>query len=434
MYWKRARYDSIVIYLTVFVILVTNQMAFGFIQGEKNQQEHFGDVTFDENIQTVMIRSTSWELSAPVLELGSEQRLELIFDDLSGKQNSYGYTLVHCDAGWNRSDLEPQEYLSGLGQGSLYESDPSLNTTYDYFHYRLVLPEEECMPVISGNYALVVFDTDEPDRVVITRRFFIVEDLMQLDGRVIQPATGDFRETGQQVHFTLIHDNLPIQDPLRDLDIVVRQNGRDDNIIKSIKPSFIFPGKIEYARAEEGIFPGGNEFRTLDIKSLKYQTENIASMDFQNPYYHVYMKPDKSKENSPYFSKVDLNGRYFINREKAQKKHLEADYVYVHFCLEQPYPLQEEVYVAGELTNWSASGSNKMEYNAGKKCYEANVLLKQGLYDYAFAVSDKARGQLNLEVFEGNYYETVNDYEIFVYLHDSRSGYDRLVGYLPMKR
>ncbi len=434
MSWKRARYKSIVITLTILVISVTTQKAFGLIQDQKNQQEKFGNVIFDGNIHTAMIRSTSWELSAPVLELGTEQRLELIFDDLSAKQQSYGYTLVHCDARWNRSDLEMQEYLSGTGQGSLYESEPSVNTTQDYIHYRLVFPTDECMPVVSGNYALVIFDAEDPDRIVLSRRFFIVEKLVQLDGSVKQPQSGDFRETGQQVHFMLNQGNLPIQDPLRDLDMVIRQNGRDDHIMTNMKPSFISPGKIEYTHMDEGIFPGGNEFRTLDIKSMKYQTENIALIDFQNSHYHVYLKPDKSKENSSYFSKTDLNGHYFINKEKAQQKNLEADYVYVHFCLEQPFPLQDEVFVTGELTNWSTAGSCKMEYNAGKKCYESTILLKQGLYDYAFAIIDKASGHLNTAVFEGSFFETVNDYEIFVYLHNSRSGYDRLVGYLPLKR
>jgi hypothetical protein len=46
---------------------------------------------------------------------------------------------------------------------------------------------------------------------------------------------------------------------------------------------------------------------------------------------------------------------------------------------------------------------------------------------------DPKTGRSDDEVFEGSYYETGNDYEIYVYLHDSRSQYDRLIGYLPLK-
>jgi hypothetical protein len=422
-----------VIFFLLLLFLNVTQVAFAAPVQRHEKTEHFSNEIFADKIHTVLVRSTTWELSSPVYELGSNQRLELIFDDLSNNPRTFGYTLVHCDADWNRSDLQTQEYLSGLGEGTIRESDPSYNTTYDFIHYRLEFPEEDCVPLLSGNYALVVYEADNRDQVILTQRIYVVEKTVQLTGQVHQAPQGDFRETGQQVSFTLSYANLYIQDPVRDLEVIIRQNGRDDNCIKNPKPAAISPGEIDFTSADEGIFMAGNEFRTLDIKSMKYQTENIASIDFQNPYYHVYLKPDKSRENKPYFSKADLNGRYFINQEKARNKHLEADYVFVHFSLEQPYPLPEEVYVTGKLTDWKLTPSCQMKYNEEKMCYEATLLLKQGLYDYAFCSFDKSSGVRDDEVFEGNFYETGNDYEIFMYLHDSRSPYDRLIGYLPLK-
>jgi hypothetical protein len=229
------------------------------------------------------------------------------------------------------------------------------------------------------------------------------------------------------------YSGLPVQDPLRDFTVVIRQNGRDNNLIRNIKPSSVTGEKLVFDGLDEGIFNAGNEFRTLDIKSMKYQTENIAGIDFQNPYYHVFLKPDKSRDGNPYFSKADLNGRYFIDQEKARNKHIEADYIFVHFTLSEPYPLPEDVYVTGELTGWASSESGKMKFNPEKGYYECTLLLKQGLYDYSYCAVDKKTGKTIDEVFEGSFYETGNDYEIFVYLHDSRSRYDRIVGYLPVK-
>jgi len=288
------------------------------------------------------------------------------------------------------------------------------------------------MPILGGNYVIMVFEAGEPDRPVFTWKFYVVENMVGVEGGVKQAPAGEYRETGQQVQFTLSYGNLDIRDPVQDLAVIVQQNGRHDNALTGLKPSFITPGRIEYTGMEEGIFQGGNEFRTLDIKSMKYQTENIAGIEFQNPFYHVYLKPDKSRETNPYFSKADLNGQYFIDREKASEKHLEADYVFVHFCLEQPYLLDEEVYVTGELADWTASSKYRMTFNTQKSCYESVLQLKQGLYDYAFGARDKSTGHLHTEIFEGNCFETTNDYEIFVYLHDNRSRCDRLVGYLPL--
>jgi hypothetical protein len=416
----------------LFILFTTHLQAAGNVQSEKETGQ-FKDEVFSDKIHTVKVRSTTWEFSFPVIELGSDQHLELIFDDLSADHHTFGYSMVHCDANWNESGLQKQEYLSGLGEGTIRESDPSYNTTYDYTHYRLEFPEEDCKPVLSGNYALVVYDADDPDKLILTHRFYVAEKAVQLTGRVQQAPSGEFRETSQQVVFSMDYSGIPVQDPLRDFTVVIRQNGRDNNSIRNMKPSSITNGKIEFDRLDEGIFNAGNEFRTLDLKSMKYQTENMAAIDFQNPYYHVYLKPDKSRDGSPYFSKADLNGQYFIDQEKARNKHIEADYIFVHFTLAQPYPLTEDVYVTGELTGWASSSSGKMQYNADKGLYECTLLLKQGLYDYAYCSLDKKNGQTNEEVFEGSFYETGNDYEIFVYLHDSRSQYDRLIGYLPLK-
>jgi len=74
-----------------------------------------------------------------------------------------------------------------------------------------------------------------------------------------------------------------------------------------------------------------------------------------------------------------------------------------------------------------------MTYDPSRDYLEATVLLKQGLYDYCFAMAEPKSGTADATIFEGSYYETVNEYAIFVYYHDSRIRYDRLLGYLPVK-
>ena len=58
-----------------------------------------------------------------------------------------------------------------------------------------------------------------------------------------------------------------------------------------------------------------------------------------------------------------------------------------------------------------------MKFNPEKGYYECTLLLKQGLYDYGYCSWTRKTGKTNDEVFEGSFYETGNDYEIFVYLH-----------------
>jgi len=248
-----------------------------------------------------------------VIEVNSGQKLELRFDDLTTTRHNFGYTLVHCDASWKRSDISPQDYLTGFGKGEIRESSSSFNTFYEYIHYHLTFPEEECMPVLSGNYALVVYEDDDPGNIILTRRFYVTEKTVQASARLRQPPSGELWETGQQLEFSLQYNRNMISNPVTDLVVVVQQNNRDDNAITITRPSFVEPGRFEFADLSGAIFPGGNEFRSVDIKSMKYQTENIANIDFQNPYYHVYLKTDEDRSYKPYFSKPDFNGGYFID-------------------------------------------------------------------------------------------------------------------------
>jgi hypothetical protein len=416
-----------VIVFTFIVSSVTIGPAFGS-KKNNNEPDFFSDRINVPTLHTVILRSATWEMARPVLVMGTDQKLELMFDDLSESAHTYTYTLIHCDNGWRRSDLEPQEFLSGMGTGTLEEPEPSRNTTIAYQHYSLVFPKEECLPVISGNWVIVVFEESDPEHPVLTRRFLITENLADIRGRFTEAPAGEDREMCQQVSVTIGYENLSrvsANDPVT----LVRQNGRDDNRIL-LKPSFRSPGRIAYEGLEGGIFRAGNEYRTLDIRNMRYQTENIAEIDFRDKAYRVTLKPDESRSYKPYFNKTDLDGSFMISVEKSDQKHLEADYVYVRFLLNQPFPFEEPVYIFGGLTGWNLSPENKMDYDQEKQQYTCTLLLKQGYYDYSYALRRAAGGAADEETIEGSYRQTGNSYEVLVYLHDR---YDRLIGYQTLK-
>ena len=421
--------------LTTGVISLTAGVCFGLANPGVYFSTPYDNKVFASGIHTVMLRSSTWELALPVIEKGSGQQLELRFDDLSGIPHNYGYTLVHCDVSWQPSPLSQQEYLEGFGQGTIRESANSFNTTFDYMHYRLLFPEEDCVPVLSGNYALVVYESVDPEKIVLTRRFYVTEKTVQIEGSVKQPLPGEFRESGQQVDFTVNHPGMNIRDPFGEITAVIRQNGRDDNLIRSPKPTFIQSGKIIYSDQDGIIFPGGNEFRNFDFKNLKYLTENMATIAFRNPYYHLFLKPDKIRSNKPHSSKPDLNAGFLVSLEKANDKHIEADYGYVHFTLEDPLVTTGgTIYVTGGFCDWSTGESNKMIYNSASGCYEVTLLLKQGFYDYCYALVETPGDSIDETAVEGSYYETANDYSVLIYYHDHLNRYDRLLGILPLTK
>jgi hypothetical protein len=70
-----------------------------------------------------------------------------------------------------------------------------------------------------------------------------------------------------------------------------------------------------------------------------------------------------------------------------------------------------------------------MRWNQQQSAYETTLQLKQGYYDYAYALAD---GKSNPPKFitdetEGNIWETENQYSILVYYRELGGRYDQLM-------
>jgi hypothetical protein len=68
-----------------------------------------------------------------------------------------------------------------------------------------------------------------------------------------------------------------------------------------------------------------------------------------------------------------------------------------------------------------------MQYDFEHKCYIGTLLLKQGFYDYCFAVLPDGETIADITYFEGSHYETHNNYTFYVYYRSMFDDYDRLL-------
>jgi len=68
-----------------------------------------------------------------------------------------------------------------------------------------------------------------------------------------------------------------------------------------------------------------------------------------------------------------------------------------------------------------------MAYDTKKGRYQASLFLKQGWYDYVYGIPGEEGWET--EPFEGNHFQTENEYEFFFYYRDMGSRYDELIGY-----
>lgn len=385
---------------------------------------------FNEKIKTVQIYKEGWNLSYPIIKLNSGEKLSLNFDLLSDQPENYYYTFIHCDKDWNKSDIFPNDYMSGYSENPIEDYVNSFNTTVNYIHYKLDFPNDRVNLKLSGNYIVEVYPAGKPDEPAVTQRFIVSEDAARISIAAHRPQMTKDNNTHQQVDFTINYSAMSLTDPFRNVFAFILQNGRWDNSKKNLAPDFSGNNELKYnSLSDKNIFMGGNEYRYFDIKSIRYQSEFVKSIKFEIPYYNVYLSPSDNREFKPYFYWKDFNGNYYIAFQEGKKPDTEADYVNVYFTLPSDQEAQGgKMYVSGNLNNWEFDKNNVMAYNSDKKQYECTMLLKQGWYnyEYVFVRNGETRGIASL--FEGSHYETENDYIVVAYYRNPRERYDRVIG------
>ena len=387
------------------------------------------NIVYSSFVKTVQLHKEGDELSLPLIQLNSSERLELSFDDLDGDIKRYRYTILHCGADWSTSaDLTPLEYIDGYREENIDQSAYSYNTTVKYTHFTAYFPTASMRPRISGNYMLIVY-LDDPADVVFTWRFMVVENsYVAIDGKVVQSSRIEDRLTKQQVDFVVKLNGLRVLDVGREIRVVVQQNGRWDNALLLTRPRFARADELDYRYDENIVFGGGNQFRWFDTKSLLYQSERIAHISYDTNY-HVNLVEDILRTYKQYTYEKDLNGRFFIkNEEHAENSTIEADYCWVHFFMPWPQLLTiGQFYVLGELTRWRLDKESQMSYDFNRRGYVLNLFLKQGYFDYMIVFRENGKSAGNEAFVEGAHWETENEYNIYLYYHETGSSYDRLM-------
>lgn len=389
------------------------------------------NAVFREEIKSVQLFREGFELSNPVLELGENARLILKFDDLSNAVKNYYYTILHCDPDWNESFVMQSDYLIGFPDNPLDDYARSFNTTFAYINYQLAIPNEQVQLKLSGNYILLVYENQNKEDLVLSRRFYISENLAQIEGTVRRATLDAFKGENHEVDFTVLHPKLRINNPQDEVKVVIMQNGRWDNAIRNLKPLFIQDGRLIYDYNRENVFAAGNEFRYFDIRNKRINGEGVFETSFFRPYYHITLYPDEVRSNKRFFPYREMNGRFVVeSQERVQDYDTECDYQFVHFSLPLEAPLLGgSINVFGELSNWNANKSNEMTWNFETSRYELTLLLKQGYYNYIYVYVPEGSPTADHTNLEGSFWETENDYQIFVYYKDLSARYHRLIAH-----
>lgn len=394
----------------------------------------FQNKIFDPSIKTVRAHKSGWELSNPALEHNTKEKITFSFDKLGDEIGDYYYTIIHCNADWKKSNLQEINYLEGFFQDFMNTYSFSFNTYTNFVHYEQTIPNQHMKIKHTGNYIFKVFEGNDPEKVVLTKRFIVYENKIITKAQINRPSTVSERNYKQELDFELNLQKLQVRDIGEDLKVVIQQNNRWDNAITELKPLFIRNNQLIYEYNNgENLFDGGNEYRFLDLRNMRYRGQKVSQIVLENRETNIYLFSEEKRRFKNYLFYEDLDGKFTVKNQFGVNQVIESDYVYTHFALNYPQELSGgDVYVYGGLSDNEYREEYKMTYDTISKQYETKAFIKQGYYDYMY-VFKKPGEPGDITLFEGNHFATENMYTITTYLKDFMCNCDRIIGHTTIK-
>ncbi len=378
-----------------------------------------------QNIQSVQLFNPKTNDQTAVI--GFNDQLILKFDDFTNTSTIYRYTIKHYDRNWQDDGLFYTEYANGSLNGLIDQFQYAFNTYQKYTTYTLTFPNDKIQPKISGNYELIVYK-DSPSKPLFTKRFVVVEDNASLSLNITRFSDAKRPNINQRVEVQAVGSGNILTQNLNSVSLNVIQNNNWNISLNNLKPSSSLGNKILFQQLQLA-FPGYNEFYYFDNKTINLPVNTVAGHEIINNTHHTYLHPVWAFPLN-YQYQPDVNGAFYhrrIDNGIERNADREADYAWVYFTLESE-KTDKNIYVLGGFNGFIPSKDNQMFYDKATKRYIAKIYLKQGFYSYILATQN-ADGSLDYGEINGNFWQTENLYQAFLYYKPFGRNYDGVMGY-----
>lgn len=390
-------------------------LAFGGMLGQ--------EVLAPMHIKTIQFKAQDSQSQFPIVKIG--EPFTLVFDDLNPQERDYYYTIEHCDYHWKPSGLLKSEYLGGMDDLRIASVQHSYATLQPYTHYSLTLPNADTQLLLTGNYILYI--SDPQGNKIFSKRFVVYAPQVTVQMSVVQTRQIKYIDQKQSVQFSIVSPNEPLQTSDTSVKVCILQNYMWENAKTDLKPQYYLSNKLVYKYDKETSFFGGNEYFYFENRDMRTATSSVYHNGREGNQYQTLLFTNTPRADLPYTYNPDINGDFVITTDQGTNPAIEAEYAWVRFSLKTPeLPANQKIYVYGAFSGNSLTPEYELQYNPEKGIYQADVFLKQGFYNYKFALSSHATPDFN--AFSGNFSQTENDYTILVYYRPVGALYDRVIG------
>jgi len=388
----------------------------------------YDNFTYVDNLKSIQLSLKGISTSLPIIDLSERfsGQLLLQWDDMDGGFKEHTYKIIHCDKDWVPSDLDEIEFIDGFNDEEIDEFAYSTNGYSDYTHYELTLPNDDIRWTISGNFLLVIYDA-EMDLPILSRRFMVAENRISVGHDMVRPRNVQKSLSHHELKVILSYGEFRMNQPREELYVTVLQNGNWNSALHNLYGTYERNNKLFFDQMDLISFPALKEFRSFDIRPISYTTEFVNSIEQGDDETTVLLDLNKKRSNRNALTIIDANGFFIIdNFESRSDPEVSSEYCKVIFNLKAEREYERDIYIIGAFSDWQAKEEYRLDYDAMQKLYLGAAYFKQGYYDYMFAM-EQDNGFLDIDLIEGSYYETENDYQILVYYREYGARFDRLI-------
>lgn len=364
-------------------------------------------------------------LSPAVLRMGTDDQLLVSFDELSHDYHRYSYTIERCEADWTTSEnIFESDWLEGFNGIIIEDHELSMNTIIPYTHYQLQIPNSQCRFKMSGNYRLHIMDDEQQEELACVQ-FLVTEQRMSLFMEATTNTDIDLNTSHQQLTMTLNYGDLVVTNPQEQIRMVVCQNERDDNARRNVSPTFVNYNGLKWQHCRQLIFDAGNEYRKYEVLDPSHPTMGIDYIRWDGEQYQVF--PFISEPRPHYIYDEDADGAFYIRNSDNRENETISEYLWINYRLKTPRLPYGRMMIQGKWTTETPE-TYVMTYDETSQLYTASILQKQGYYSYQYLWQDDD-GRLQVLPSEGNFYQTENRYQAYIYFKGTDDRSWRLVSY-----
>ena len=333
------------------------------------------------DIQSIQLERPGDPSAAPVIRLKTKDRLILSFDEISDESHMFTIKITHHNRDWSRSPLMPIDYLASGSQDQINNGRQSSVQNPGYTHYSYDFPNNTLEPLVSGNYMLHVYDYDTGDEL-FSLPFFVSENKNMVSTDV-QTLYNEGPGTYQS-HQLFTSYRYPdfVKFPQFNIHVNYTQDrfwGRTKEAdVKDISQ----PGVLKVHNSRNNLFIANYGFLELNLRSFSHPQYSIVKYRPETIPPSVILRTDTPGLSTntgikPYFKFGQIDN------------HPDAQYVNAHFSLNGSKIIDSSarVYIIGSFNNWSIQSGSQLNYDPSSGLFKGSVEVKQGSYNYKYAVS-----------------------------------------------